>query len=92
MRQKNCVEINDELKGTYDEVNQIRFKTSMLRSSLCNYSNAYILVKGSVTVRNTADAGAATNNADKNVIFKNLNQFINWISRIINTLKVFQYH
>ena len=89
MRQKNCVEINDESKGTYDEVNQIRFKTSMLRSSLCNYSNAYILVKGSVTVRNTADAGAAANNADKNVIFKNLNQFINWISRIINTLNVF---
>ena len=89
MRQKNCVEINDESKGTYDEVNQIRFKTSMLRLSLCNYSNAYILVKGSVTVRNTADAGAAANNADKNVIFKNLNQFINWISRIINTLKMF---
>ena len=40
---KNCVKINDESRGTYIENNQIRFKTSMLRSSLCYYSNAYIL-------------------------------------------------
>ena len=89
MKTKNWVKINDESHGIYNKDNQLGFKTSMLRSSLCNYSNAYILVKGSVTVRNTADAGAAANNADKNVIFKNLNQFINWISRIINTLNVF---
>ena len=40
---KNCVKINDESRGTYIENNQIRFKTSMLRSSLRYYSNAYIL-------------------------------------------------
>ena len=40
MRAKNWVEINDESRGTYDEANQIRFKMSMLRSSLCDYNNA----------------------------------------------------
>ena len=51
---KNWVEINDGSQGTYDEDNQIRFKTSMLRSSLCAYSDTYILVKGTITVANTA--------------------------------------
>ena len=41
---KNWVEINYESRGTYNEGNQIRFKSSM--SSLCHYSDAYILVKG----------------------------------------------
>ena len=41
---KNWVKINDETRGTYNEDNQIRFKTSMLRSSLHDYSNSYILV------------------------------------------------
>ena len=44
-KRKNWVEINDESRGTYNEDNQIRFKTSILRSSLCDYSHAYILVK-----------------------------------------------
>ena len=41
----------------------------MLRSSLCDYSDAYILVKGNITVNNTAGAGADTNNINKKVIF-----------------------
>ena len=41
-RTKKCVEINDESRGTYNTNSQIRFKTSMLRSSLCDYSDAYI--------------------------------------------------
>ena len=45
---KNWVKINDESRGTYNEDNQIRFKTLMLRSSLCNCSNAYILVKETI--------------------------------------------
>ena len=40
----------------------------MLRSSLCDYSDAYILVKGNITVNNTADDGAAANNTNKKVI------------------------
>ena len=44
-RTKIWFEINDESRGTYNINSQIRFKTSMLRSSLCDYSDAYILVK-----------------------------------------------
>ena len=51
-RTKNWVEINDDLRREYSPNKQIRFKTAMLRSSLCDYSDAYILVKGSITVNN----------------------------------------
>ena len=43
----------------------------MLRSSLCDYRDAYILVKGNISVNNSAAAGAAANNINKKVIFKN---------------------
>ena len=84
-RTKNWVEINDEAEGTYSPNKQIKFKTSMLRSSLCDYSDAYILVKGNITVNNTAADGAAANNTNKKVIFKNCAPFTNCISRINNT-------
>ena len=54
----------------------------MLRSSLCDYSDAYILVKGNITVNNTA---AAANDTNKKVIFKNCAPFTNCISKINNT-------
>ena len=53
-RTKNWVEINDNIIGPYSTNNETRFKTSMLRSSLCNFSDAYIIVKGNTTVNNTA--------------------------------------
>ena len=43
-RTRNWVYINDESKGRY-YISNIRFKTSMIRSNLCDYSKAYILVK-----------------------------------------------
>ena len=43
----------------------------MWRSSFCDYSDAYILVKGNITSNNNAGAGAAANNIAKKVIFKN---------------------
>ena len=43
-RTKNWVEMNDESRGTYKIGIQIRFKTSMLKPSLCDYSDIYILV------------------------------------------------
>ena len=58
-RTRNWVEINDDIRGTYSPNKQIRFKTTKLRSSLCDYSDAYILAKGNNTVNNTADAGTA---------------------------------
>ena len=57
----------------------------MLKSSLCDYSDAYILVKGTISVNNTAAAGAAANNTNKKVIFKNCAPFTNRISEINNT-------
>ena len=57
----------------------------MLKSSLCDYSDAYILVKGTITVNNTAAAPAAANNTGKNVIFKNCATFTIYISEINNT-------
>ena len=49
-RTKNLVETNDESRATCNKNNQIIFKTSMLRSNLCDYSDAYILVKRTITV------------------------------------------
>ena len=49
-RAKNWVEINDDPRGKYNANNQIKFKTSMLKSSLCDYSDAYILVRGIITI------------------------------------------
>ena len=54
---KNWVEINDESGGTCNEDNQLRIKTSMLRSSLYDYNDAFILVKGTIRVANTAAQG-----------------------------------
>ena len=80
----NWVEINDEARGKYSPNKQIKFKTSMLISSLCDYSDAYILFKRNITVNNTAAAGAAANNTNKKVVFKNWASFTNCISKINN--------
>ena len=64
-RTRNWVEINDGSKGAYNVGSQIKFKTTMLKSSLCDYSNVYILVKGTISVTNTAAQGAAANNVNK---------------------------
>ena len=65
---KNCVEINDESRGTYNVNSQIKFKTTMLKSSLCDCSNAYIVVKGTITVNNTAAVDADASNTIKKVV------------------------
>ena len=80
---KYWVEINDESRGLCDVNSQIKFKTTMLKSSLCDYSDAYILVQGTIAVNNTAAAAAAdANNANEKVIFKNCAPFTNCISKI----------
>ena len=84
---KSWVEINDESRGTYNVNSQIKFKTTMLKSSLCDYSDAYILVKGTITITG-AGADAATRQADergKGEASKNCAPFINCISEINNT-------
>ena len=82
-RTRNWVEINHDIRDAYSPNKQIRFKTAMPRSSLCDYSNAYILAKGNIAVNNTAGAGAAANNTNKKVIFKNCVPFTNCINKII---------
>ena len=57
---------------------------SMLRSSLCDYSDAYTLAKGNISVNNTAAADAAANNTNEKVIFKSCAPFANCISKINN--------
>ena len=69
LRTKNWAEINDESRGVYNVNSQIKFKTTMLKSSLCDYSDAYILVKGTISVNNTTAQGAAVNNNNNKVIF-----------------------
>ena len=80
-RTRNWVEINDDIRGAYSPNKQIIFKTAMLRSSLCDYSDAYILTKGNISVNNTV----AANNTNKKVIFKNCAPFTKCISKINNT-------
>ena len=84
-RTRDWVQINDESRGAYNVNSQIKFKSTMLKSSLCDYSDVYILVKGTISVNNTAAAGAAVNDNDKKVIFKNCPPFTNCISEINNT-------
>ena len=64
-RTKNWFEINDESRGVYNVNSQIKFKTKMLKSSLCDYSDAYILAKWTITVADTSAAGVAANDTKK---------------------------
>ena len=82
-RTRNWVEINDDIRGAYSPNKQIEFKTTMLRFCLCDYSDAYLLVKENISVNNTA--AATTNNTNKKVILNNCAPFTNCISKITNT-------
>ena len=84
-RTRNWLEINDESRRTCNVNSQMKFKITVLKSSLCDCSDAYILAKGNITVNNTAGDGAAVNNTNKKVIFKNCAPFTNCISKINNT-------
>ena len=77
---KKWVKINDESRETYNENNEIRFETSLLTSSICDYSDLYILVKGTTTVEKETEA--APNNTNKKVPFKNCAPFSKCIPKI----------
>ena len=49
-RTKNWIYINDDSSGTYNTNNRIKFKSQMLKSKLCDFSDAYILIKGTITL------------------------------------------
>ena len=82
LRTKSWVERNDESRGKNNKDNQIRFKTSMLRSNLCDYSEACIFVKGIIAV--ATETNAAPNNVNKMAIFKNCVPLTNFMGRINN--------
>ena len=71
-RTKNWIEINDQSRGVCNVSSDIRFKTTTLKSTLCGYSNPYILVKGRIAITGAgADAAAIqADERDKGVIFK----------------------
>ena len=81
---KKRIEVNDQ-SGTaedrYKPSKQIRFKTSMLRLDLCNYSDAYIVVKGKIIVANPDNDAY-----DKKLAFKNNAPFTSCILKTDNTL------
>ena len=57
-RTRNWVEVNDDLRGTYTNAD-IKFKTTMLKSDLCDYADAYILVKDTITITGRRNDDAA---------------------------------
>ena len=75
---KKWIEVQSQSGNTYNTIKPIRFKTSMLRSDLCDYSDAYVWVKGKVTVTNPNDNA----NFNKELKLKNNAPFISCISKI----------
>ena len=72
------IEVQSQSGNTYNTSKPIRFKTSMLRSDLCAISDAYVWVKGKITVTNPND----NDDFNKELTLKNNAQFISWISKI----------
>ena len=75
---KKWIEVYDQSEKNYNVNKEIRIKTPMLRSDLCDFSDAYILVKGDITLEGNNDA----NKRNKNLTFKNNAPFINCIWKI----------
>ena len=81
-RTRNWVEIHDESQRTCNVSNQIKFKTSRIRLNLCNYSDAQIHVKGSISFQNNGTA--APDNRNRKIIFEDCAPFTNLIRKIIH--------
>ena len=86
-RTKNWVEINHESRGGYTTGSEIKFKTAILKSSLCDYDDTYILVKGTIKIAGAGDDTAARKADERNrgIIFKNCAPFTKFRSKINNT-------
>ena len=86
-RIRNWVEINDESQGTYNKRNQIKFKTSIIRSTIYDYSDVDILVSGTITVTGSGDDDDAkrAGKRNKGVLFRNCARITDCVSNKINT-------
>ena len=80
---KKWIEVYDQSEKNYSVDKEIRIETSMIRSELCDFSDAYIVVKGDITLEGDNNA----NKRNKNLAFKNNAPFINCISKI-NGVKI----
>ena len=80
---KKWIEVYDQSEKNYNTNKEIRIKTPMLRSNLCNFSDVYIFVKGDITLKGNNDA----NKRNTYLAFKNKAPFINCISKI-NGIKI----
>ena len=74
---KKWIEVYAQSGINYDTNKEIRIKTPMLRTNLCDFSDAYIVVKGDITVTEPSNA-----RRNKSVVFKNNAPFINCTSKI----------
>ena len=87
IRTKNSVEINYESKEPYGTGSDINFKTAMLRPNLCDYTDVYILVKGTIKITGAGDDDTTKrlDERNKSVIFKNCAPFTKCVNRINGT-------
>ena len=76
----------DDPHETYNKDSQIKFKTSMLKSRLRDYSDAYMLFKGTISI--ATQAVGNPNNGNKEAVFKNYTPFTDCISEINDTQKI----
>ena len=76
------IEVFDQSEKNYNVNKEIRIKTPMFRSDLCDFSDVYIIVKGTITVTNPSNAKIY-----KEVVFKNNAPFTNCITKI-NGIKI----
>ena len=72
---KKLIEVCNQSEKNYNVNKEIRIKTPMLRSDLCDFSDVYIVVTGDITLEGDDDA----NKHNKNLVFKNIAPFINRI-------------
>ena len=73
---KKWIEVYDQSEGNYNVNKEIRIKTSMLRSDLCDFSDAYIVVEGTITLEGDSNANK------KKLAFKKNAPFLNCILKI----------
>ena len=74
---KKWIEVYDQSEKNYNVNKEIRIKTPMLKSDLCNFSDAYIVARRTIAITNPENA-----KINKSVAFKNNVPFINCISKI----------
>ena len=84
---QNIQKINDDLMGMYNTNSQTKFKTLVWKTSLYDYIDAYIVVKGTLTVVGVGATAALTTKyrENKQVILENCALFTDCISKINET-------